>query len=117
MSSAAALRAEAARKDDLAGRFDGETRRLPDLLQPVAARMGPDVWRGPAADAFTMALHRWRAALDREAESLHAVARRLRLRAEELRAEARRVEEAEAAAAAAAAAQRRALALTGGRAR
>ena len=115
--SAAALRAEAARKDELARQFDAEARTLPGLLDPVAARMGPDVWRGPAADSFTSALHRWRAALDREADSLHAVAQRLRLRAQELRAEAQRIEEAEAAAAAAAATQQRALAAAGGRVR
>jgi uncharacterized protein YukE len=115
--SAAALRAEAARKDELAGRFDSEAQRLPALLEPVAARMGPDVWRGPAADSFTSALGRWRTSLDREAESLRTVARRLRSRADELRAEARRIEEAEAAAAAAAAEERRVLALTGGRVR
>lgn len=117
MSSAAALRAEAARLDDLARRFDSEARTLPGLLEPVAARMGPDVWRGPAADDFTTSLQRWRSLLDREAESLHAVARRLRTRADELRAEAQRIEEAQAAAAAAAAAQRRALALAGPRVR
>lgn len=115
--SAWALRAQAAAKDELAGRFDAEARTLPALLDPVAARMGPDVWRGPAADRFTATLHRWRASLDREAESLHAVARRLRLRADELRAEAQRIEEAEAAAAAAAAQERRALAAAGGRVR
>ena len=117
MSSAAALRAEAARCDDLARQLDGEARLLPDLLDPVAARMGPHVWRGPAAEAFTTALVRWRATLDREGAALHAVAGRLRARAEELRAQARRMEEAEAAAAAAAAEERRVLALTGGRAR
>ena len=117
MSSAAELRAEAARKDALARRFDAEARALPDVLQPVAARMGPDVWRGPAANAFTASLQRWRATLDGEAEALHAVARRLRARADELRAEARRIEEAEAAAAAAAAEERRVLAQAGGRIR
>lgn len=117
MSSAAVLRAEAARKDDLAGLFDTEARTLPGLLAPVAVRMGPDVWRGPAADSFTASLQRWRSLLDGEAESLHAVARRLRARADELRAEARRIEEAEAAAAAAAAEERRALALAGPRVR
>jgi uncharacterized protein YukE len=117
MSSPAALRAEAARKDELARSFDAEARSLPGLLAPVAARMGPEVWRGPAADAFTSSLGRWRGVLDREAESLHVVARRLRARADELRAEARRIEEAEAAAAAAAAEERRVLARTGRRAR
>ncbi len=115
--SAAALWAEAARKDDLARQFDAEARTLPALLDPVVARMGPDVWRGPAADDFTATLHRWRASLDREAESLHAVARRLRLRADELRAQARRIEAAEAAAAAAAALRRRELAAAAGRLR
>lgn len=101
MSSAAAgLRREAARKDDLAERFTTEARRLPDLLDEVAARMGPDVWRGPAADTFSASVRRWQRRLDAEAETLLAVARRLRTRAGELRAEARRIEEAEAAAAA-----------------
>lgn len=115
--SAAALRAEAARKDDLARQLDAEARQLPGLLGPVASRMGPDVWRGPAAETFTASLIRWRATLDGEGDALHAVANRLRARAEELRAQARRIEEAEAAAAAAAAEERRALAAAGGRVR
>ena len=112
--SAAALRAEAARKDALAQHFDAEARDLPSVLVPVVARMGPEVWRGPAADSFTASLHRWRSSIDGQAEALHGVARRLRAAAEELRAEARRIEEAEAAAAADAAAG---LAVTGGRIR
>lgn len=109
--SAAALWAEANAKDALADRITVEARALPQLLDPVAARTGPDVWRGPAADQFDSGLRQWRSTLDREAEVLLAVARRLRERAEQLREQARRVEQAEAQAAeaarkAAAAAQR-----------
>jgi uncharacterized protein YukE len=113
MSAAWALRAQAAAADELAGRFDAEARALPDLLESVSARMGPDVWRGPAADAFTSSLRGWRSALDGEAEALHGVARRLRVRADALRAEAQRIEAAEAAAAAEAAEEQRRLVAAG----
>jgi uncharacterized protein YukE len=94
--SAAELRRQADAKDELAERVQREAARLPDLLDGVAARVGPDVWRGPAAERFGDAVRRWRSRLDAEAETLLAVARRLRVRAEELRAEARRIEAAEA---------------------
>lgn len=99
--TAAALRAEAAAKDELAVRITAEARGLADLLAPVLARMGGDVWRGPAADDFAAASRRWRSRLDSESDALLGVARRLRLRADELRAEAARVEAAQEAAAAA----------------
>ena len=90
--SALALRAEAAAKDELAARITAEARALPDLLDPVLARVGPQVWRGPAADEFAATARRWRHRLDAEADTLLAVARRLRQRADELRAEAARVD-------------------------
>ena len=94
--SAEWLRQQAAAKDELADRIQREAARLPDLLDGVAARIGPDVWRGPAAERFGADVRRWRSQLDAQAEMLLAVARRLRVRAEELRAEARRMEAAEA---------------------
>lgn len=93
--SAESLRQQAHGKDELADRIQREAVQLPDLLDGVAARMGPDVWRGPAAERFEADVRRWRSRLDGEAETLLSVARRLRLRAEELRAEARRLEAAE----------------------
>ena len=98
--TAAALRAEAAAKDELAGRFDAEAGRLPALLDPVIGRMGPHVWRGPAAEGLAAAVRGWRGTLDSEARMLRTVARRLRERAQQLREEAQRVEQAEAQAAA-----------------
>lgn len=97
--TAVALRADAAAAEDLARRLEAEARTLPDLLDGVAARTGMDVWRGPAADAFAADVRRWRSRLDAEGSALLAVARRLRLRADQLRAEATRVEAAERAAA------------------
>ena len=93
--SVGALRAEAAAADELATRITSEARVLGPLLDPVAARRGPDVWRGPAADDFATALQRWRGRLDEAAEELLAVARRLRFRADGLRADATRLELAE----------------------
>ena len=90
------LRREADAKDELAVRIQQEAARLPDLLDGVAVRLGPDVWRGPAAERFAADVRRWRSRLDGEAETLLAVARRLRMRAEQLRAQARRIEAAEA---------------------
>lgn len=98
--SAAALRAEAAASDLLAARFDAEASRLPTLLEPVIGRMGPDVWRGPAAEDLAAAARSWRGRLESEAGVLRTVARRLRERAQQLRDEAQRVEQAEAEAAA-----------------
>ena len=94
--SAAWLRQQADAKDELADRIQREAAQLPDLLEGVAARMGPDVWRGPAAEGFAADVRRWRSRLDAEADLLLAVSRRLRLRAEQLRQEARRLELAEA---------------------
>lgn len=117
--SADALRWDAAAKEQLATRIEAEARTLPDMLDGVAARIGPDVWRGPAAEQFEAGVRRWRATLDGEASALLGVARRLRARADQLRSEAARVEAAERAAAAerrAEAARRaeRAVARTGG---
>lgn len=97
--SAEWLRQQAAAKDELAERIQREAARLPDLLDGVAARIGPDVWRGPAAERFGDDVRRWRSRLDAEADTLLVVARRLRLRAEELRIQACRIEAAEALAA------------------
>ena len=99
--SATALRAEAAEKDELATRITTEARGLDSLIDPVLGRLGPEVWRGPAADDFAAAARRWRSRLEAEADNLLGVARRLRSRADELRAEAARLEAAEAAEAAA----------------
>ena len=93
--SVAALRAEAAAADELAARITSEARGLEPLLDPVAARQGPDVWRGPAADDFATSLQRWRRRLDEASAELLAVARRLRQRADALRADAMRLEVAE----------------------
>lgn len=103
--SATALRAEAADKDELAVRLTSEARALGSLLDPVVSRIGGNVWRGPAADDFSAAARRWRGRLDDEADTLLAVARRLRATSDELRAEAARIEAAERAEAAAAAAR------------
>ena len=94
--SAQWLRQQADAKDELAGRIQHEAAQLPDLLDGVAARLGPDVWRGPAAERFAADVRRWRSRLDAEVEVLLAVSRQLRMRAEQLRAEARRLELAEA---------------------
>ena len=94
--SAEWLRQQADAKDELAERIRREAAQLPDLLDGVAARMGPEVWRGPAADRFAADVRRWRRRLDGEAETLLAVARRLRIRADEMRAEARALEAAAA---------------------
>ena len=93
--TAAWYRQQADAQDELAHRLQREAARLPDLLDGVAARIGPDVWRGPAAERFAADVRQWRSRLDAEADSLLTVARRLRGRAEELRAEARRLEAAE----------------------
>lgn len=98
--SATMLRAQAAAKEDLADRIDVEARALPELLDPVLARTGPAVWRGPAADAFGTDARRWAGTLDAQADVLVGVARRLRLHAAQLREEAQRIEAAEAAEAA-----------------
>ena len=98
--SAAMLRAQAAAKEDLADRIEVEARALPDMLDPVLARTGPTVWRGPAADTFAAEARRWAGVLDAEAAVLVGVARRLRVHAAQLRDEAQRIEAAEAAEAA-----------------
>lgn len=113
------LRWDAAAKEQLAARIEAEARTLPDLLDGVAARVGPDVWRGPAAEQFEAGVRRWRAMLDGEATALLGVARRLRMRADQLRSEAVRVEAAQRVAAAERRAEaawraQRAVARTGG---
>ena len=93
--SAELLRAQAAAKDLLADRIQQEAATLPAMLDGVAARFGPDVWRGPAAEDFGFSLRRWQRRLDDEGETLLTVARRLRETAQELRNQAASLEAAE----------------------
>ena len=71
--SAEMLRLDAA-QEQLASRIEAEARTLPDLLDGVAVRVGPDVWRGPAADQFEAGVRRWRATLGAQASDLLGVA-------------------------------------------
>lgn len=96
--SAELLRAQAAAKELLADRIQHEAATLPTMLDGVAARFGPDVWRGPAAEDFGLQLRRWQRRLDDEGNTLLVVARRLRQTADELRSQAATVEAAERAA-------------------
>lgn len=63
----------------------GELRRVAHevetLFDPVATRMGPDVWAGAAADRFAHELGRRRQAMQMTALELKAAARRLDARA------------------------------------
>lgn len=68
--SPAALRAQAARLRAAGG-------ALPLALRDVAAATGPDVWRGPAANAFDDELARRQKHLEQCRDELEAVAKRL----------------------------------------
>jgi uncharacterized protein YukE len=68
------LRRTAARVEHAAG-------ELPSLLDRVARSLGPDVWRGPAADRFAADIDGARLLLGRSADGMRSTAARMRQRA------------------------------------
>ena len=97
-SLAGDLRQRAAACEQVRADVDLVWTGLDHVLDQAAAQHGPEVWQSAAADASRLRLHHQHAHLVRLRYEIEHVARRLQARADELYADAARVEMAAEAA-------------------
>ena len=92
------LRREAIACEQTRVDVDGVWQGLDHVLDRAVAGHGPEVWQSATADASRLRLHHQRNHLVRLHYEIEQVARRLQARADELHADAARVEQAAEAA-------------------
>ncbi|MCY4271343.1 MAG: hypothetical protein OXF00_01715 [bacterium] len=86
------LRQQAMACEQTRADVDGIWRELDQVLDPPVARHGPAVWQSASADASRLRLRHSHTHLLRLRYEIEQIARRLQARAEELYADAARVE-------------------------